>query len=67
MQDFYFLNRGVVNDPVCGICARINSSKVYEKLVSVKNRLSTKSFPVMCSNIEQIKSFATIDEKAIKR
>ena len=62
-------NDGVISvptDTVYGICARINSSKAYEKLVSVKNRPSTKSFPVMCSDIEQIKSIAIIDEKALK-
>ena len=53
-------------DTVYGICARINSSKAYLKLVSVKNRPSTKSFPIMCSDIEQIKSIAIIDEKALK-
>ena len=62
-------NDGVISvptDTVYGICARINSSKAYEKLVSVKNRPSTKSFPVMCSDIDQIKSIATLDENAIK-
>ena len=62
-------NDGVISvptDTVYGICARINSSKAYLKLVSVKNRPSTKSFPVMCSDIEQIKSIAIIDEKALK-
>ena len=62
-------NDGVISvptDTVYGICARINSSKAYLKLVSVKNRPSTKSFPVMCSDIEQIKSIATLDDKALK-
>ena len=62
-------NDGVISvptDTVYGIGARINSSKAYLKLVSVKNRPSTKSFPVMCSDIEQIKSIAIIDEKALK-
>ena len=62
-------NDGVISvptDTVYGICARINSSKAYEKLVSVKNRPSTKSFPVMCSDIEQIKSIATLDETSLK-
>ena len=56
----------VSTDTVYGICARINSSKAYLKLVSVKNRPSTKSFPVMCSDIDQIKNIAIIDEKALK-
>lgn len=62
-------NDGVITvptDTVYGICARINSSKAYLKLVSVKNRPSTKSFPVMCSDIEQIKSIATLNENALK-
>lgn len=62
-------NDGVISvptDTVYGICARINSSKAYLKLVSVKNRPSTKSFPVMCSDIEQIKSIAIVDEDALK-
>ena len=56
----------VPTDTVYGICARINSSKAYLKLVSVKNRPSTKSFPVMCSDIEQIKSIAILDDNALK-
>ena len=62
-------NDGVISvptDTVYGICARINSSKAYLKLVSVKNRPYTKSFPVMCSDIEQIKNIATLDENALK-
>ena len=62
-------NDGVISvptDTVYGICARINSSKAYLKLVSVKNRPSTKSFPVMCSDIEQIKSIATLNDNALK-
>ena len=62
-------NDGIISvptDTVYGICARINSSKAYLKLVSVKNRPSTKSFPVMYSDIEQIKSIATLDDNALK-
>ena len=62
-------NDGVISvptDTVYGICARINSSKAYLKLVSVKNRPSTKSFPVVCSDIEQIKSIAIVNENALK-
>ena len=54
-------NDGVISvptDTVYGICARINSSNAYLKLVSVKNRPSTKSFPVLCKDLEQIKSIA---------
>ncbi len=62
-------NDGVISvptDTVYGICARINSSKAYQNLVKVKNRPSTKSFPVMCSDIEQIKSIAILDDNALK-
>ena len=62
-------NDGVISvptDTVYGICARINSSKAYLKLVSVKNRPSNKSFPVLCKDLEQIESIAILDEKALK-
>ncbi len=62
-------NDGVISvptDTVYGICARINSSKAYLKLVSVKNRPSNKSFPVLCKDLEQIESIATLDERAHK-
>lgn len=56
----------VPTDTVYGICARVNSSKAFNKLIEVKNRPSNKNFPVMCSDIEQIKSIAVVDEKAEK-
>ena len=62
-------NDGVISvptDTVYGICARINSSKAYFKLVGVKNRPSTKSFPVLCKDLEQIESIAIVDDKALK-
>ena len=62
-------NDGVISvptDTVYGICARINSSKAYLKLVSVKNRPSTKSFPVLCKDLEQIESIAIVDDNALK-
>ena len=62
-------NDGVISvptDTVYGICARINSSKAYNNLVKVKNRPSTKSFPVLCKDLEQIKSIAVVDERALK-
>ncbi len=62
-------NDGVISvptDTVYGICARINSSKAYNNLVKVKNRPSTKSFPVLCKDLEQIKSIAIVDKKALK-
>ena len=62
-------NDGVISvptDTVYGICARINSSKAYNNLVKVKNRPSTKSFPVLCKDLEQIKSITIVDDKALK-
>lgn len=56
----------VPTDTVYGICARINSSKAYDRLVNVKNRPSNKSFPVVCSDIEQIKSIAIVDKRSEK-
>ena len=46
--------------------ARIKSKNAYNNLVIAKNRPSTKPFPVMCANEEQIKSVAIVDEKAEK-
>ena len=54
----------VPTDTVYGICARINSIEAYNKLMSIKNRPCNKSFPVMCVNLEQIKSIAKVDWKA---
>lgn len=62
-------NDGVISvptDTVFGVCARINSIKAYDNLVKTKNRPITKPFPVMCSDEEQIRSIAIIDEKAEK-
>ena len=62
-------NDGVISiptDTVYGICARINSSKAYQNLVKVKHRPSNKSFPVLCKDLEQIKSIAVVDERVLK-
>lgn len=62
-------NDGVISvptDTVYGICARINSVKAHDRLMKVKNRPITKSFPIMCADEEQIKSIAIVDEKAEK-
>ena len=56
----------VPTDTVYGICARINSTKAFNKLVNIKKRPSNKNFPIMCSDIEQIKSIAIVDDKAEK-
>ena len=62
-------NDGVISVPTdtfYGICARINSSKAYNNLVKVKNRPNNKSFPVLCKDLEQIKSIAILDDNALK-
>lgn len=56
----------VPTDTVYGICARINSAEAFNKLVNIKNRPSNKNFPIMCSDMEQIKSIAIVDDKAEK-
>lgn len=53
-------------DTVYGICARINSVKAYNKLKTIKDRPSDKSFPIMCADKEQIKSIAIINKKQEK-
>lgn len=62
-------NNGVISvptDTVYGVCARMNSEIAFENLVQAKNRPETKLFPIMCADIEQIKSIAIVDEKAEK-
>ena len=59
-------NDGVIavpTDTVYGLCARMDSLKVRKKLEKIKERLPNKSFPIMCSNIEQIKKIAIVTEK----
>lgn len=56
----------VPTDTVYGICARANSIKAYHNLIRAKNRPSTKLFPIMCADIEQIKSIAIVDKKIEK-
>lgn len=60
-------NDGVISvptDTVFGVCARMNSLQAQENLREVKNRPETKAFPVMCSDKEQIKTIAEVDERA---
>ncbi len=56
----------VPTDTLYGICAKINSDKAYNRLVNIKNRPANKSFPVMCKDIEQIKSIAITNDKIEK-
>ena len=56
----------VPTDTVYGICARVNSLKAFHKLVEIKNRPDNKNFPIMCSDLEQIKSISIVDKKVKK-
>lgn len=53
----------VPTDTVYGVCARM-SEKAEARLREVKNRPKTKSFPLMCSNLAQIREIAETDERA---
>ena len=62
-------NDGVISvptDTVYGVCARINSLKAQNKLMSIKHRPITKLLPIMCADEEQIKSIAIVDKKTEK-
>lgn len=60
-------NEGVISiptDTVYGICASINSKKAYNKMLEIKNRPISKSFPVMCANKEEIAKIANVNKVA---
>jgi L-threonylcarbamoyladenylate synthase len=62
-------NDGVISvptDTVYGVCAKMDSKKAYNKLVSTKNRPINKPFPVMCADEKQIETIAIVDDKAQK-
>jgi L-threonylcarbamoyladenylate synthase len=62
-------NDGVISvptDTVYGVCARMNSEKAEQRLREVKNRPKAKSFPLMCSDLEQIRTVAETDERSEK-
>ena len=59
-------NDGVISvptDTIYGLCARMNSEKAHNNLIIAKNRPYEKLFPIMCANIEQIKSIAIVNEQ----
>lgn len=63
------MNDGVISvptDTVFGVCAWIKSKKAHDKLVAVKKRPESKSFPVMCADEIQINNIAIVNEKAEK-
>ena len=60
-------NDGVISvptDTVYGLCARINSITAHDKLMEIKKRPINKLFPIMCSDKEQIKDIAILDDRA---
>lgn len=62
-------NDGVVSvptDTVYGVCARMDSLRAQHNLREVKNRPETKAFPVMCADLEQIKTIAEVDDRSEK-
>lgn len=44
----------------------INFKNAYEKIIKIKNRPFAKPFPIMCSNEDQIRSIAILDDRAEK-
>ena len=62
-------NDGVISvptDTVFGICGSIKSGKAQIKLKEIKDRPTSKLFPIMCADVEQIKSIAIVDNKSEK-
>jgi len=56
----------VPTDTVFGICCRINSKNAYNKLMTIKNRPSDMSFPVMVLNEKQIADIAILNDNIKK-
>ena len=54
----------VPTDTVYGLCARMNSMEAQANLARAKNRPKEKSFPVMCSSLDQIRSVAKVNKRA---
>lgn len=53
----------VATDTVFGICARFDHEKAQERLRLVKNRPLTKAFPIVCANLEQVRSIAVVNKR----
>lgn len=56
----------VPTDTVYGVCARMSTQEAQEHLRDVKHRPSTKAFPIMCSDENQIRTIAVVDARAEK-
>ena len=53
----------VPTDTVYGLCAKTNSYLAYKNLVNIKDRPNNKLFPIMCSDLNQIREIALINDK----
>ena len=56
----------VVTDTVYGVCARMDSLAAQENLRELKHRPADKAFPIMCCDIEQIRTVAEVSENGRK-
>ena len=56
----------VPTDTVYGVCARMDSEQAEHNLREVKHRPKAKSFPLMCSDLDQIRTVAEVDARAEK-
>ena len=59
-------NDGIVaypTDTVYGLAIRYNSIKALENLINRKNRPKEKSFPIMVSDLQMLKSIAIVDKR----
>lgn len=60
-------NDGVISvptDTVFGLCAQISTQRAHDNLVKAKKRPHNKLFPIMCADLEQIKSIAIVNDVA---
>lgn len=53
----------VPTDTVYGVCARMDSLQAQENLREVKNRPSTKAFPIMCADEAQIETICHVTDR----
>lgn len=54
----------IPTDTVYGLCGKIDSKEVFDKLIKLKKRPNSKPFSIMCADIDQINEVALVDEKA---
>ena len=62
-------NDGIIavpTDTVYGLGACMDSKKAKDMLIKMKHRAEDNVFPIMCADLEQIKSIAKVDEKSEK-